>query len=89
MVAEEECHYRDTGVVLTTQGKTKDAARQFVDSHCGVSVLIGKVLRQPVAAPHPRIKASISSAFTGTPRLISSHPVAVTMASSSIRMPML
>ncbi|MEN9625395.1 MAG: hypothetical protein RJB17_2190, partial [Pseudomonadota bacterium] len=37
----------------------------------------------------PRISASISSAATGTPRLISSQPLAVTMASSSIRMPML
>ena len=39
-------------------------------------------------AVYPRIKASISSALTGTPRLISSQPVAVTMASSSMRMPM-
>jgi DNA-binding transcriptional LysR family regulator len=36
-----------------------------------------------------RISASISSAFTGTPREMSSQPVAVTMASSSVRMPML
>ena len=36
-----------------------------------------------------RIKASISSAFTGTPRVISSQPFEVTMASSSMRMPML
>ena len=37
---------------------------------------------------YPRINASISSAFTGTPRVISSQPLAVTSASSSIRMPM-
>ena len=35
-----------------------------------------------------RIKASISSASTGTPRLMSSQPLAVTTASSSMRMPM-
>jgi predicted ABC-type ATPase len=37
---------------------------------------------------YPRINASISSALTGTPRVSSSQPVAVTSASSSIRMPM-
>jgi len=35
-----------------------------------------------------RISASISSAFTGTPRVMSSQPASVTMASSSMRMPM-
>lgn len=30
-IEPEYAIYRDTGVVLTTQGKTKDAARQFVD----------------------------------------------------------
>ena len=35
-----------------------------------------------------RISASISFAFTGTPRLMSSQPSCVTKASSSIRMPM-
>jgi predicted ABC-type ATPase len=37
---------------------------------------------------YPRIKTSISSALTGTPRVSNSQPVAVTSASSSIRMPM-
>ncbi len=41
------------------------------------------------AGRQARISASISSAFTGTPREMSSQPVAVTMASSSMRMPML
>ncbi len=38
---------------------------------------------------YPRISRSISSPSTGTPRLISSQPVSVRTASSSIRMPML
>ncbi len=40
------------------------------------------------ASTPQRINASISSAFTGTPREISSQPSVVTMASSSMRMPM-
>lgn len=43
----------------------------------------------PAAADQSRISASISSGLTGTPREISSQPVSVTIASSSIRMPML
>ena len=43
----------------------------------------------PINARTQRISASISSAFTGTPRVISSQPFEVTMASSSMRMPML
>jgi len=46
------------------------------------------VLPRPCARAYPRIKASIASASTGTPRLMSSQPVGVTMASSSMRMPM-
>ena len=46
------------------------------------------VAQRKVTPAYPRINASISSAFTGTPRLINSQPVAVTMASSSMRMPM-
>ena len=50
-----------------------------------------QVPSEPLAGPslQSRINASISSALTGTPREISSQPLSPTIASSSIRMPML
>lgn len=65
----------DTLVKLSVKGQTMASQR------CNKTSRRGRV--------HPRISASISATPTGTPRLISSQPASVTMASSSMRIPML
>lgn len=49
----------------------------------------GAVQQPRALTGQPRINASISSALTGTPREINSQPLSATIASSSMRMPML
>jgi hypothetical protein len=70
----------------STIGSARRSAKPLANAHAAKMKKTGTSTAPGRQAS--RISASISVAATGTPRLISSQPSAVTTASSSMRMPM-